>query len=631
MFVDERDIRNFDTNPIKKVGLSSEKSFMESIDDAWEETWFSGVSSSEQNNLHNAYEEYINELEKQTGERLDNPFRSAWGEFLVEDVIKGFGYELIHIPGTSRDNAPYNPKAKQKRDKENLASFYKDLDKLREEYPNIPYKTELDIHKGIMKKAEEWRQYNALGRDESAIGSFIGSTAALMSDPFNLTATVATAPFTGGTGGTLLATVGRAALVEGVVNAGVEAVQQVDVYKYQQKLGNEYTKTDAAIAVGMAGLGGAGLAAAGIGGKALLKKTVSKVKSLKNKGFKLKPHEEDCLAFAEERINLQDFIDRSSPYPESDIENIYFTERLIQEQKRLLQAEEAANLARAWDSVADATKDDFMTRNPHEILATITDDDMKQIVFERGEWSKATGGSSEAGYGMVKVRWKHGDLSGTVSARDTIPVMKKDITDLPEIIRDYEPMLKEEYGNRLHWSVRRSDGVQVLYAFAPDDLDKTARVITIHTIKPDSTSIWKDVISPKRKKNTAGVTSKSGGIQSSDKSALPVNDTAQKPYYRTNESLESSSARSLGFHDQNRVHVDNIADTMENVKDLQPAKSLSVDEIEKMFDDLDTILPDQEIDGLMRGKTVREFLEDIKKEDSYIDEISECIVEFGKK
>ena len=77
--------------------------------------------------------------------------------------------------------------------------------------------------------------------------------------------------------------------------------------------------------------------------------------------------------------------------------------------------------------------------------------------------------------------------------------------------------------------------------------------------------------------------------------------------------------------------VDNIADTMENVKDLQPAKSLSVDEIEKMFDDLDTILPDQEIDGLMRGKTVREFLEDIKKEDSYIDEISECIVEFGKK
>ena len=116
-------IETNDTNPIKKVGLSSEKSFMESIDDAWEETWFSGVSSSEQNNLHNAYEEYINELEKQTGERLDNPFRSAWGEFLVEDVIKGFGYELIHIPGTSRDNAPYNPKAKQKRDKLNLINL----------------------------------------------------------------------------------------------------------------------------------------------------------------------------------------------------------------------------------------------------------------------------------------------------------------------------------------------------------------------------------------------------------------------------------------------------------------------------------------------------------------------------
>ena len=631
MFVDERDIKNFDTTPIKKVGLSSEKTLMESIVDDWEETWFSGVSSSEQNNLHNAYEDYIDELEKQTGERLDNPFRSAWGEFLVEDVIKGIGYDIVHIPGTSRDNAPYSPKAKEKRDRENLADFYKSLDELRAKHPNIPYKTELDIQKGIMKKAEEWRQYNALGREDNIIGSFIGSTAALLSDPYNLTATLATAPFTGGTGGTLLSTVGRAALVEGAVNAGVEAAQQVDVYKYQQKLGNEYTKTDAAIAVGMAGLGGAGLAAAGIGGKALLKKTVSKVKSLKNKGFKLKPHEEDCLAFAEERLTLQEFVNRSSPYPADDIENIYFTERLIQEQKRLLQAEEAANLARAWDSVSDATETDFMTRNPHEILATITDDDMKQIVFERGEWNKVTGGKSNAGYGMVKVRWKHGDLSGIKGPVDDIPVMKKDVTDLPEIIRDYEPMIKEEYGNRLHWSVYRSDGVQVLYAFAPDDLDSTARVITIHTIKPNSDSDWKGIISPKRKKNTADVTSKSRGLQSSDKSALSVNDTAQKPYYRSNESLENSSTRSLGFHDQNRVHESNITHITENVKDLQPIKSFSVDEIEKMIDDLDAILPGQEVDGVLKGKSVREFLEDIKKEDSYINEINDCIVEFGKK
>ena len=118
---------------------------MESIDDAWEETWFSGVSSSEQNNLHNAYEEYINELEKQTGERLDNPFRSAWGEFLVEDVIKGFGYELIHIPGTSRDNAPYNPKAKQKRDKELENGTYGNLSNTLTKELNEKFKTVQDL------------------------------------------------------------------------------------------------------------------------------------------------------------------------------------------------------------------------------------------------------------------------------------------------------------------------------------------------------------------------------------------------------------------------------------------------------------------------------------------------------
>lgn len=633
MYADSRDIQNLAVQPIADSGYSLTKTAFESFKDAWAEQRFSGNAFSEQNNLHDEYEEYIEEIEAATGKSLANPFRTGWGDFLVEDVVKGFAYDLVHIPGTSRDNAPYSEKSKEKRNAERLNEFYAELDEIRKENPNLPYKSFGDIQNNILKKAEEWRKYNALGRESNGLAGFIGTTAAAMTDPLNATATLLTAPFTGGTGGTLLSAIGRTALIEGGVNMAVEAANQIDVYQYNQKLGNDYTGGDVATAIVGAGVGGAVLSSAAVGAKALLAKAVSKVKSLKSKGYKFSPIEEDSLRFAEDRLQLQDFLDETTPYPRGEISSIYHEIELEREYSRLLQAKESADLARGWDKIAE---------NPlgptHEILARISPEDMEQVVFERGEWKKITGGDSKSGTGMVKMVWKHGNPE-----YDTIPIMKSDVVDFPRIIREFEPMTDDRYGNTLHWSVKRADGVQVVYA-AHKEIGRDVRtMVTIHTIKPEQDSVWKGIYSPK--KNAAPdlakeATRKSASAEPTNRDTSLADDTAQRPYDRRNGSLDDSSAHRLGFKDRNQTQaspkrdgatVMSITPDSGKVKAGDEIRYPKTEDVERLLADGDNLIPLAEVDGRLEVRSARAILEDIKKEDGWIEEITDCIVEFGGK
>ena len=633
MYVDSRDLQNLTVQPIADSGYNNTKTAFESLKDAWSEQRFSGNAFSEQNNLHDEYEEYIEEIEAATGKSLANPFRTGWGEFLVEDVIKGTAYDLVRLPGASRDNAPYSEKSKEKRDAERLKEFYAELDEIRKENPNLPYKSFGDIQNNILKKAEEWRKYKALGREGNGLLEFIGTTAAAMTDPLNATATLLTAPFTGGAGGTLLSAIGRTAVIEGGINMAVEAANQIDVYKYNQKLGNEYTGGDVAAAIAGAGIGGAALSSAAVGTKALLSKIVGKVKSLKNKGYKFSPIEEDSLRFAEDRLQLQDFLDQTTPYPRGEIDGIFHEIELEREYSRLLQAQESAALARGWDKIAE---------NPlgptHEILAKISPEDMEQVVFERGEWKKITGGDSKSGTGMVKFVWKHGNPE-----YDSIPIMKSDVVDFPRIVREFEPMMDDRYGNTLHWSVKRADGVQVIYAAHKETGRDVRTMVTIHTVKPDQDSVWKGIYSPK--KNAAPdlakeATRKSASAEPTNRDTSLTDGTTQRPYDRHNGSLDASSAHRLGFKDRSQTPTSperdgatdlNITPTPEKVKAGDEIRYPKTEDIERLLADGDNLIPLAEVDGRLEVRSAREILDEIKKEDGWIDEINDCIVEFGGK
>lgn len=621
MYAGDNDVKNFDVQPIHDSGYSFSKGKFESFTDAWDLQRFSGNAFSKQNNLHDEYEEYIEEIKTQTGKSLANPFRSAWGDFLVEDVLKGFAYDVAHIPGTSRDNAPYSEKSKASRNEKNLKEFYTELDKIRTENPKIPYKSFDDIQNNILKKAEDWRKYQSLGREENGFLSFAGTTAAAMTDPLNVTATLLTAPITAGTGGTLLSVIGRTALIEGGINMAVEAENQFDVYKYNKELGNDYTLGDAVTAVFGAGAGGAILSSAAVGGKALLSKAVKKVKALKSKGHKLTPLENDALSFAEDRLALQDFLDETSPYPRGEISNIYHEVELEREMQRLLQAQESADLARGWDSIAENPFGDA-----HELLAKITPEDMEQVVFERGEWKKITGGKSQSGTGMVKMVWKHGNPDF-----DDIPIMKADVVDFPRVVREFEPMVNDKYGNTLHWSVKRADGVQLVYAAHKEVGSDVRTMVTIHTIKPEQNSIWKDIYSPKKESLAKEAYPKSASTKPTDGMTSLAGDTTQKPYYQHNESLESSSARRPAFNERSQTVNEIITPEPGKVKSGDEVRYPKTEDVERLLADSDNLIPLAEIDGRLEVRSAREILEEIKKEDSWIDEINSCIVEFGSK
>lgn len=605
MFAAPDDFKNVDVAPISPSGKLLDKGFRESFADAWNYQRFSGNSSSKQDNLHEEYEAYIDEIRQKTGEELENPYRSGWGEYLVEDIVKGGLYDLVHIPGTSRENAPYSQQSKAARDERNLKNFYTKLDKIREKHPEIPYKSFNDIQQNIQNKAQEWREKLASGRQDNDIAAFMGTMSAAMTDPVNATATLLTAPITGGAGGTLMQAIGRTAIVEGGINTLTEAMIQPDVYQYNKELGNNYTAKDAVLSVAMAGAGGALFSSAAVAGGSILRKSIGKYKELKAKGYKFKPLEDEAADIVSDRLQLQDFLDESNPFGSSEVSEIFHEENLLREMDRLRQAQEMADLARAYDQVAADP-----LGNPLDPLIQIAPEDMENVWIERGKWKKIDGSDAKSGYGLIKFIFKHGPDSDT-----KIPVMKDDVVRFPEIIRKYQPLSADKYGENRIWSVKRQDGVQVIYADKRLN-DGNKHLVTIHTVDPDwqKTSLFADIYSPE-------ITPK----EISSKKKPPIPDAG---FY---DPRQDTASGTFSRPRREEAISDNITPELKIVKEGDEIRYPKTEELSQLLAEKDALLPLDEVNGELRHVSARQVVEEIKKEDSWIDEINSCIVEFGKK
>lgn len=115
--------------------------------------------------------------------------------------------------------------------------------------------------------ASERRERERRLANGDAIGEFAGNAWGSLHDPVVLAATVATAPVTYGTGGSMASLVLRAALVEGAIGMATEVPIQLDVMEFKERIDSPYTVDDAISNVLAAGAGSAvfGGALAGLG------------------------------------------------------------------------------------------------------------------------------------------------------------------------------------------------------------------------------------------------------------------------------------------------------------------------------------------------------------------------------
>ena len=93
----------------------------------------------------------------------------------------------------------------------------------------------------------------------------------------------------------------------------------------------------------------------------------------------------------------------------------------------------------------------------------------------RGKALAAAHGS-KSGYGMVKIIWRHGEMSS--KAGTSKQVKKSDIMRLPHLLRDTKPIAEN---GQLTWNVLRHDGEVVCYALNEFVQDGgQSHVVSIH-------------------------------------------------------------------------------------------------------------------------------------------------------
>ena len=148
-------------------------------------------------------------------------------------------------------------------------------------------------------------------------------------------------------------------------------------------------------------------------------------------------------------------------------------------------------------------------------------------------------------------------------------------------------------------------------------------MVTIHTIKPDSDSPWKGVISPDR------VTKSREPVKVENAAGIVSNhtmDTTQEAYYRANESSSAASTPKSRFDDGGDVYSHNITQNDLKVKSDGYPEYPTNETLEKLLSDDDIRLPDTEVDGNITTKTAKERLAEIKKEENDASEIISCML-----
>lgn len=588
--------RNHNTALALKVDAANaedyEKSFKESFLDDWHFQTYTGNSYSKTNNLHDEYEKEIAKIKDLTGKELDNPYHSAFEDFIKEDVLWGLADQFVKNPFSAEDRKPdYFNRQSEKRLQKRLTKFNKELGKLKNEFPELIVRSPEQINEDIKKQALEYYQKVNDGRDANGWGSFFGAAGGSMTDPINFFSTL----ITGGGGAAkqaLWKALGKTAFQEFLVNSGIEAVIQPGVYEYKKELGIPYSKEEAALNIVAAGVGGAVL---GTAGKALHltgKEVLSRYKKAANAGVKLDGKAKADAAFLEEKVQLDDWLDETNPFG-SDAEARLLHENLIEREMRRL-ADETGQLSKAYDDVL---------RNPvgnaNEILAEISPEEMEKIWIDRGGYAK-NNGVKGSGFGMVKFIFKHGEESA-----DTVKISKDDVVSFPDIVRKYEPLPDTGHGSNRTWSVKNKNGQQIIYSDTVFAEDGQRHLVTIHAITDDKSNV-KGIFSEKRRREAKPAHTK---------------DTTQKTFSRTNESSAKASAPESRFQDGGGV-MDNIISPDElKVKDFGNYDAAA---FERELDAIPDLTPEEK-------KANTDMLKKIKQEDDWDDQILDCIVEFSKK
>lgn len=119
-------------------------------------------------------------------------------------------------------------------------------------------------------------------------------------------------------------------------------------------------------------------------------------------------------------------------------------------------SDEVHQLSRAYDDVL--ANPNGPVRDP---LVQIIPDDIEGMIVARGAFKDVNEIEfSKRGWGLVKVIWGHGDQS---KVAPEFRVSKADITNLPNVVREYEPSSISADGLRREWRVER-DGRTAVYA-----------------------------------------------------------------------------------------------------------------------------------------------------------------------
>lgn len=584
--------RSYDTAFAPKINPDEaqdyEKDFSESFLDNWHFQTYTGNSYSRTDNLHDEFEKDIAEIEQKTGQKLKNPYNSAFEEFFIEDVALGLVDAAVRNPFNPKSSR-FHPENVAKREQERLDKYYKKVNELKIKYPELKARDLETIKQDIKEQAMKLYQKVNDGRDSSWLGDFLGSAAGSVIDPINLAATLVSG---GGNTGkeTIAKALGKTALGEFIVNSGIEAVIQPSVYQYKKELDIPYSKTEAALNVVAAGTGGAILGTATKALNLTGKELLGRYKKAVAKGEKFDGPTKEAAALLENQVEFDDWADVTSPYG-SDFEGaVLHKKQVLAEMQRLTQEENA--LSKGYDLVSENP-----TGNAMEVLAEIKPEDMEKIWVNRGGYA-GNNGVTGSGFGMVKFIFKHG--------KDEIPVEKADVVGFPRIVREYLPVIDDSHGGNRTWSVKRSDGRQVIYADRVFNEDGERHLVTIHVMNRKDNRMY--------------------GLFSEEKSrreAKPAHtmDTTQKTFSRTDESSAETSAPKSRFQGGGDPMADNITPEAPKVNDYD---NLTLESLEKDID-ADTSLSVED------KALAREEIEKMRREESWDNEIIDCILEFKQK
>lgn len=584
--------RNYDTHFAPKVDEKNaedlSKTFNESFMDEWHYQTYTGNSYSKTNNLHDEYEKEIEEIKRQTGKELKNPYHSAFEDFLVEDVAFGLWDELIKNPFST--DYDYYDRREQERLQKRINKYQKDLEKLRKDFPDLKFRDEETIQEDIKKQALKY--YNKVNdnREDNGVGSFLGSAAGSIIDPINFF----TSLVSGGTGAakeSIGKALGKTAFKEFINNAAVESLIQPKVYDYKKELDIPYSKSEAAMNVVAAGFGGAALGTAGKAVHLTGKEILSRYKKAIEKGVEFDAKVKADAAFLEQKTKLDDWLDETNPYG-NDLEDRVLHEKSIEMEMRRL-TNETDKLSEAYDRVLENPIGD-----PNDPLIAIEPKDMETVWIERGS-KKPYNGNSKFGYGLVKFIFHHGEKSA-----ETNKLSKADVVAFPSIIREYLPVPEESYDKSRLWRVVNEKGQKVVYIDRRFSEDGSRHIVTMFV--EDRAGNENKPLSPK--KNAAG------------KLSAHTKDTTLKPYYQHKESSANASAPKSHFPDGGDVYNNINADEI-NVNDYS---LIDADSFKKELDKIPDLTPEEK-------KLNNETIEKFKQEDGWDEQIIECITEFSKK